>query len=196
MVEEATDEVATEGSDSIAMNLYDIDSSDPRSELVDRSEMAPDAVVQIGRVMRALANLRVAEERVSDASRAFMRLNAHGMRALQYLIVAAHRGEVATPSMLAAHLEISAASTTKLLNRLERDGHIVRNMHPDDRRAFAIEVTPETADVAQRTVGQQQARRFDAAARLSADEREIVIRFLADMTERLSLRGVEWAQQG
>ncbi len=179
--------------DPIAENLYDVEFSDPRSELVDRAHLSAEDVAQIGRLMKALSALREAEQRVSDASQRYMRLSAQDMRALHYLIVARNRGLVATPGMIAAHLGISAASTTKLLNRLERGGHVARQVHPSDRRAFAIVVTAETEAAAMRTVGRQQSKRFRAAAHLTAGERETVIRFLTDMTQDLSLDGAEWA---
>lgn len=181
-------------SDSISEHLYEVDSSDPRSELVDRSSLAAEDVVQIGKLMKALSLLREAEQEVSDASQKYMRLSTQDMRAVHYLIVAKNRGEVVTPGMLAAHLRISAASTTKLLNRLEKGAHIVRRVHPVDRRAFAIEVTPETEASAMQTVGRQQAKRFHAAARLTSRQREVVIAFLEDMTREISLGDAEWAR--
>ena len=183
-----------ETGDSIAENLYEVGSNDPRSELVDRSGLSPDEVAQISQVMRGLSELRSAEQRLSDASQRYMKLSSQDMRAIHYLIVAKNRGAVITPGMLTAHLEISAASTTKLLNRLERGGHLTRHVHPSDRRAFAIEVTPGTETAAMQSVGRQQAKRFHAAARLSSVEREAVIRFLREMTEDLSLDGVDWAE--
>ncbi len=189
-----TEEAVTGVSDSIAANLYNVESSDPRSELVDRTGLSSEDIAQIGRVMHALASLRAAEQKVSDASQKYMQLSAQDMRALHYLIVAKHRGDVVTPGMIAAHLGISAASTTKLLNRLEKGGHIVRHVHPLDRRAFAIEVTDDTEAAAKLTVGRQHAGRFHAAARLSGEEREAVIRFLDEMAEGMSLHGVEWAE--
>lgn len=81
---------------------------------------------------------------------------------------------------------------TKLLNRLEKGGHIVREVHPFDRRAFAIEVTPSTRTSAMQTVGKQHAKRFQSAARLTPEEREVVIRFFEDMTQELLLEGVDW----
>lgn len=189
-----TEQAAQHGGDTIAANLYDVDSSDPRSELVDRTGLTPADMAEIGRIMYALASLREAEQLVSDASQKYMQLSAQDMRALHYLIVAKHRTELATPGMLATHLGISAASTTKLLNRLEKGGHIVRHVHPSDRRAFAIAVTDETEAAAKMTVGRQHAKRFDAAARLTSAEREAVVRFLDDMAEGMSLSGVEWAE--
>ncbi|WP_240423112.1 MarR family winged helix-turn-helix transcriptional regulator [Leucobacter sp. wl10] len=150
---------------------------------------------QIGRLMQALVTLRETEQAILDASEKYMKLSAQDMRALHYLIVARNRDATVTPSMIAAHLKISPASTTKLLNRLERGGHIVRNMHPTDRRAFAIAITPETAVAAKETVGRQHARRVHAAARLTSDERETVIRFLLDMAQEISITDAEWATQ-
>lgn len=180
--------------DLIGEHLYEVDAADPRSELVDRSGLLPADVAQIGSVMRALAQLREAEDALAEASERFMKLSSQDMRALHYLIVARHRGEVVTPGMLSAHLGISAASTTKLLNRLENRGHIIRHVHPEDRRAFALEVTPETEAAAMQTVGRQHAKRFHAAARLTAEERDVVIRFLQDMTRELDVSGVDWAR--
>src|SRR5690606_22530967 len=91
----------------------------------------------------------------------------------------------ATAGGIATHLGISSASTTKLLDRLEEAGHVARSPHPSDRRALSITIAPATRQAAMTTVGRQHARRFLAAARLSAAEREAVIRFLTDMAAEL-----------
>ncbi|WP_243226138.1 MarR family winged helix-turn-helix transcriptional regulator [Microbacterium sp. CIAB417] len=173
--------------------IYDVDSSDPRQMLVDRSGIDDADVRQITELMKALGALREAEQRLSEASRRYMQLNETDMRALHYLIVCTHREIIATPGGIAQHLSISSASTTKLLDRLERGGHIVRAAHPTDRRALAITISPETHRAAMETVGRQQAKRFNAAARLSSSEREVVIRFLRDMTDEITLRDEAWA---
>lgn len=173
--------------------VYDIEQADPTGALLDRTGVDADGIRQIARLMAALAGLRDAEQRLAVASRRYMKLNETDMRALHYLIVCANRGAVATPGGIAQHLGISTASTTKLLDRLERAGHVVRAAHPSDRRALAITITPDTQQAAMETVGRQQARRFHAAARLSNAERDVVIGFLRDMTQELGLDGVEWA---
>ncbi|EXF24001.1 MarR family transcriptional regulator [Nesterenkonia sp. AN1] len=180
--------------DPVSESLYEVDATDPLQRLVDRSEVPSEDVAQIGRLMRALSDLRTAEQRLSEASQQYMKLSQLDMGAIHYLIVAENRGATVTPGMLAASLEISAASTTKLLNRLEQGGHVTREVHPTDRRAFAVRVTPETAEAAMETVGRQQAKRFHSAAALSAREREVVIGFLQDMTQQLSLDDVAWAK--
>ncbi|MFB9165549.1 MULTISPECIES: MarR family winged helix-turn-helix transcriptional regulator [Arthrobacter] len=177
-------------------NLYDVNAADPDSQLIDRAAMAPAEIESIGQLMAALGRLRVAEKELSDASLRYMKLNQSDMRALHYLIVAANTQDIATPGAIAAHLKISTASTTKLLDRLESAGHIIRQAHPTDRRALAITITAKTRQAAMDTVGRQQAKRFYAAARLSQAERDVVIRFLDDMSQEISLNGVAWAQQG
>ncbi|WP_217181920.1 MarR family winged helix-turn-helix transcriptional regulator [Streptomyces sp. AC495_CC817] len=177
--------------------IYDVEASDPRSALIDRTGVAPEDLRQIAVLMGALGELREAEQRLSRASRRYMQLNDSDMRALHYLIVCANRGVIATPGGIAQHLGISTASTTKLLDRLEKGGHIHRSPHPSDRRALAISITPETRQAAMDTVGRQQSKRFYAAARLTSAEREVVIRFLTDMTAEIALTGEEpWAQEG
>lgn len=190
-----TDPQETSGIESISSGLYDVNSGDPRSELVDRSGMAPEDVHQITRLMNALSGLRNKEKVLAEASEKYMQLNNQDMRALHFLIVANHRAEVVTPGMLGTHLEMSPASITKLLNRLEKAAHIIRKVHPVDRRAFSIEVTDETRASAMETVGRKQAKRFQAAARLSREERQVVIDFLEDMARELTLDGEDWATE-
>lgn len=177
----------------VGRSLFDVDASDPESQLVDRSALSEDDIAQINRLMFALSEMRKAEDLLSEASTRYMKLNKTDMRALHFLIVCGHRGELATPGALALHLGISTASVTKLLDRLERAGHVTREPHPTDRRALQVRITAATQRSAMDTVGRQQAKRFGAAARLSFEEREIVIGFLEAMARELSLDGVSWA---
>lgn len=173
--------------------LYHVESSDPHSELVDRSSLSPGDVAQINRLMSALGNLRQAEDRLTEASTRYMKLNKTDMRALHFLIVCENRSEPPTPGEIATHLGITTASTTKLLDRLTRGGHITREPHPTDRRALVVRITPETHRSAMNTVGRQQARRFVVAASRSPQEREVIISFLEETARELSLAGQAWA---
>jgi len=137
---------------------------------------------QIVRVMDAMFRWREAEQRVSEASRRYMRLGDNDMKALRLAIVMSDRGEPVTARDIARHLGISSASTTKLLDRLEAGGHIRRTAHPTDRRALAVVIDPETRSAAEATVGREHARRFRVAASLSPAEREVVIRFLGELS--------------
>lgn len=182
--------------DLVSEALYHVATSDPEGRLIDLTGMAEEDVHQIGELMTALARVGDAERRLTEASLEYMKLNRNDMRALHYLIAAKNRGVVATPGAIAAHLGISTASTTKLLDRLEAGGHITREPHPTDRRALAIAITPDTHEAALHTVGRQQSKRFHAAARLTREERDAVIRFLNDMAQEISTGTESWARSG
>jgi DNA-binding MarR family transcriptional regulator len=181
--------------DPITENMYTGSQSGFPGDLIDSSSLSPADREQIAAVMNALARLREAERALSEASRRFMKLSEQDMRALHYLIAAKRQNAVVTPKMLSVHMSMSAASVTKLINRLEREGHVIRKLHPSDRRAYALEVTAETTRSARETVGRTQARRIYAAADLSSRERDAVIRFLDGMTEELSLSNTDWTKQ-
>lgn len=181
------------GAHTVAASLYDVNASDPQSDLIDRSALAEEDVTQLTRLMNAMAKMRRAEQELSRASQEFMQLSETEMRAVHYLIVAANQGKVATPGALAKHLSITSASTTKLLDRLERGEHITRGPHPTDRRSLSITVTERTHSVARDTVGRAHAERFTVAAALNASEREVVIGFLDSVADRMSAGLEHWA---
>lgn len=176
--------------------VYSVVANDPHGELVDRTGVGEGELAQIDELMAALAGLRAAEQELTRASLTYMQLNETDMKALHYLIVCEQQGVVATPSTIAAHLGISSASTTKLLDRLEKGGHVRRSRHPSDRRALAISIEAATRVAATRTVGTQHARRFHAARRLTSEQREIVIDFLDDMAREISIADVDWGDPG
>ena len=180
--------------DPITENMYTGSQNSFPGDLIDSSDLSNADREQIAQLMDALARLREAERTLAEASRRFMKLSEQDMRALHYLIAAKRQNAVVTPKMLSAHMVMSAASVTKLINRLEREGHVIRKLHPSDRRAYAIDVTAETARSARETVGRAQARRIHAAVRLTSRERDAVIRFLDGMTDELSLSNANWAK--
>ncbi|GAA1764791.1 MarR family winged helix-turn-helix transcriptional regulator [Agromyces humatus] len=166
----------------IAEAMLDVRLSDRDEQLVSRDGLDDVDIDQVVRVMQSLRAWHETDRRMAEASRRYMKLNATDMRAVRFLIAARNQDKSVTPGQLADFLGISSASTTKLLDRLERGGHVVRAPHPTDRRALVISVSDDTGIVARESVGRQHARRFAAAAALSPDEREVVIRFLDALT--------------
>jgi len=165
------------------MTLLDPRVMDPDEELVSRRHLEPGEVDQVVAVLEAMSSWRDLERTMSERARAYMRLGDTDMRALRYLIAASRQGIIVTPGMIAAHLGISPAATTKLTDRLDAGGHIRRLPHPDDRRRIAIEVTESTRSSARASVGRSHARRFDAVAGLSEHDRAAVLRFFSALTE-------------
>jgi DNA-binding MarR family transcriptional regulator len=166
----------------ISGSLIDPRVIDPRQELVRHDDLSDDELQQVIGVLDAVRGWREAEQRLSFESRTAMQLNETDMKALRYIIASTNANVAVTAGALAEHLHISTASVTKLLDRLERAGHIVRKPHPTDRRAVTVEITAETHRQVRRTMGLQHARRFEVAKALSPDEREIVTRFLHDLS--------------
>lgn len=162
---------------SDAFSLLDPRVMDPGQEIVSRTHLAPDEVDQVVEVLEAMNRWRDTERRMSEASRRYMKLGDNDMRALRYLIAGQRHGRVIMPRDIANTLGISPAATTKLLDRLEAGHHIRRAPHPGDRRSITIEVTDETRASARASVGRSHARRFDAVAELSAEDRAAVLRF-------------------
>ncbi|MFD6447149.1 MarR family winged helix-turn-helix transcriptional regulator [Promicromonospora sp. NPDC060204] len=154
---------------------------DPQEEIVRRAGLDDRDVDQVVRVLEGLRDWREAERRTSEASRRYMKLGETDMRTLRFVIAAQHRGETVTPGAIAAHLGITSASTTKMLDRLADAGHVRRLPHPSDRRSLAVEVSEETRRIALRSVGRSHAHRFEAVARLKPEEREVVLKFLDDL---------------
>lgn len=151
---------------------------DPDQQLVSFAGMGDDEIAQIVRVLVGMRRWREIEQMISSRSRDEMKLNETDMKALRFLVASKNQNVIVTPGMLAEHLHISTASTTKLLDRLARAGHVERSPHPTDRRALMVTITQQTHEQVRDGVGRMHAHRFTAAAELTPEEREVVIRFL------------------
>ena len=61
------------------------------------------------------------------------------MLAVQHL---ARAGEL-TPGQLSTRLQLSSGGTTGLIQRMQRAGHVTRDVHPRDARSVVLRLTPE-----------------------------------------------------
>ena len=134
-------------------------------------------------VRTALARVRAAEAEMHQRIRATTSLGENELRILQLLLTRRRDGFDVKPSEISRHLGISSASTTALIDRLERQGSVERRTHPTDRRSILIAPTDravdEVADVVD-AFADRVARAIDA---LSVAERAVVIGFLDAVTE-------------
>lgn len=92
-------------------------------------------------VLDALARFRASDTRMHQRVRQTTSLGENELRILQLLIMRHRAGDVVRPSEISRHLNISSASTTALLDRLERQGSVQRVSHPTDRRSILIAPT-------------------------------------------------------
>ncbi len=109
-------------------------------------------------------------------------LHATDVQALSALAMAGgHLGA----GELARSLELSSGATTRLIDRLERVGHVERSTDPQDRRRRVVAITSS----AQSTAGEFFGSLADTIERVLAPyshgEREVLRRFLADIVSAM-----------
>jgi DNA-binding MarR family transcriptional regulator len=112
-------------------------------------------------------------------------LNRTDVRALVAIMDAARGGESLTAGRLGAAVDLSSASVTALLDRLEKVGHIRRTRDAGDRRRVVLEMSDSAMAAGAEHFGGLQRDLTAAMAGYSDDELAVVRRFLLDMTEAI-----------
>lgn len=133
-------------------------------------------------VLNMLRRYRAAETAMRARTRASMGMNETDLMALRFLLREQRAGRIVRPIDIAKMLDISTASTTTLIDRLEKGGHVRREPHPTDRRAGVVVPTVSSDEEVRATLGAMHRRMLSLVDELSDDERAVVTRFLAGMT--------------
>lgn len=136
-----------------------------------------------GDLLRAVRDLVVADRAMRQAMAARMRLGETDMRAMRFLMARVRADAPATPRDVAAHLGITTAATTTLLDRLADAGHVERRPHPSDRRSKVVVPTPHAWDEARHVLAPAHDRMRAVAATVPEADRPAVLAFLAGLTE-------------
>jgi DNA-binding MarR family transcriptional regulator len=105
------------------------------------------------------------------------------VRAMVAIMDAARRGEALTAGALGRAVDLSSASVTALVDRLERAGHVRRVRDPQDRRRVALEMSESAMAAGGRFFGGLQRDLVAAMEGYSDDELAVVRRFLTQMTD-------------
>jgi DNA-binding MarR family transcriptional regulator len=134
-------------------------------------------------VLTALRDYRAAEAAMRRRTRSAMRMGETDLLAIRFLLKREGEGRTVSPKDLAAHLGISSASTTVLIDRLVRSGHVERRPHPTDRRALVIAPTIASDDEVRATLGEMHRRMIEVAEALDADDAAAVLGFLERMRD-------------
>jgi DNA-binding MarR family transcriptional regulator len=136
------------------------------------------AHIRHGPVLEALARFRAADAQMHQRVRTHAALGENELRILQYVLACDRAGTDVKPSEISRHLGISSASTTALLDRLERLGSVQRVSHPTDRRSILIAPTERAAAEVAALVDAFEDRVARAIDQLSDDGRAAVLAFL------------------
>ncbi|HEY2196081.1 MAG TPA: MarR family transcriptional regulator [Actinomycetospora sp.] len=131
---------------------------------------------------RAVRDLVLAGERFRARAGRRRGLSRSSVTVLTTLFLDGPRG----PSALAALLDITTASTTELVDRLEALGHVVRRPHPRDRRKLLVELTDSGSRVVEEIFGSFSARVEASSGAMSAQERQAVLGFVRAVNENLA----------
>jgi DNA-binding MarR family transcriptional regulator len=144
-----------------------------------------DQADSVTEVLAALRAFRRAEQVLRRRLSAEMGMNVTDLQALQHLIAAERDGRALTPRDLTAHLKISTASTTKLLDRLVASGHLVRQAHPHDRRSVVIVPTDHAHAQVRERLSRMHERMREIAERVPLEARAPLMAFLREMAAHL-----------
>src|SRR5215217_4005016 len=109
-------------------------------------------------VLNLLRRYRAAETAMRARTRSTMGMNESDLMALRFLLREQKAGRIVRSIDIARMLEISTASTTALIDRLEKSGHVRRESHPTDRRAGVVAPTVSSDDEVRETLGDMHRR--------------------------------------
>ena len=124
-----------------------------------------------------LASLRRARARLSEDPSARLTL-------AQYLLVVPLLDAPGrSVGELAAHAGVASPTATRMLDGLEREGHVRRVPAEHDRRSVELRLTPSGRRVAAAERARYQAKGAELFAALEPDEREQAARLLGRLAE-------------
>jgi DNA-binding MarR family transcriptional regulator len=134
-------------------------------------------------VLQAFRLYRAAEVAMRRRTRESMSMGENELLVLRYLLKASNEERSVSPSELTRYLGVSTASTTAIIDRLEKSGHVTRVPHPSDRRSIHIVATAESDAEVRATLGKMHERMMAAVVDLTPDQSAVVIETLLRLQE-------------
>lgn len=134
-------------------------------------------------VIDAYRRFRAADTAMLARIRTETRMSDNELGILRFLVQEAESHHDVTPREISRHLGISSASTTALIDRLERGGMVERVSHPTDRRSILIAATRDAEDLVAETLESFEKRIMSLTDGLTDQERLDVIGFLNALAE-------------
>lgn len=142
--------------------------------------------MELAQHLRIVAQLM---QSLSGESSGAAPLSAARMRLLVHLAVANEQDcDALAPSKLSRRLGVSRNTVSALLNGLEEQGYIVRELHPEDRRQFRVQITPSALAVVREYAPKHGALIDSLFEPLSTEEREQLLALTARLAEHLAAR--------
>ncbi len=130
---------------------------------------------------RVAERLRLAEAGLSRRRQADCGPSENARAAMRFVFDRSDAGRAPTPSEIAAHLGISAAAVTAILDKLHAGGLVAIRPNPEDGRSKLVEPFDRTADADH--IDPLTARIRDLAEGLTDREAERMSRFLEQLVD-------------
>lgn len=137
-------------------------------------------------VLRALRNYGDAHDRMSSGMKGAMGMNLNDLATLRMLIMREDKDQLVTPADIARHLRISTASTTTLIDRLSKSGHVKREAHPSDRRAITVVLTAKAKQDFFKNFGRRLSTMRNTLENFTTAEVEAASRVLTALTKSIN----------
>ena len=134
-------------------------------------------------VLQAFRVYRAAEVAMRRRTRESMSMGENELLVLRYLLRSAGQGRQVSPSELTRYLGVSTASTTAIIDRLEKSGHVTRVPHPTDRRSIYIVATAASDAEVRSTLSSMHSRMMAAVVDMTAEECATVIACLSRLQD-------------
>ncbi len=148
-----------------------------------RTMAAPDEKRQDA--ARAVERLRLAEASLSRRRQTECGPSENARAAMRFILERADLGESVTPREVAAHLGVSAAAVTGILDKLHAGRMIAFRPNPDDRRSKLIMPFDRSMDADD--IDPVTARIRDAAEALDPEVADAVAAFIDRITRTVDL---------
>ena len=134
-------------------------------------------------ITRLIRRLTVEVDAMGDRFAQQHALGRTDVRAIVAIMDAARTGSALTAGALGSAVDLSSASVTALVDRLERAGHVHRVRDPEDRRRVVLEISDSAMAAGGAFFGGLQRELLAAMDGYSDEELAVVRRFLAEMTD-------------
>ncbi len=134
-------------------------------------------------ITRLIRRLTVEVDAMGDRFADQHSLGRTDVRAIVAIMDAARTGSALTAGALGSAVDLSSASVTALVDRLERAGHVHRVRDPQDRRRVVLEISDSAMAAGSAFFGGLQRELLAAMDAYTDEELAVVRRFLAGMTE-------------
>jgi len=140
-----------------------------------------DSRVDAVDVLNALRRYRSAESAAQRRAREALGIGENALLALRVLLDAESDGRSVNAKELADRLEITPASTSALVDRLVRSGHVERHADPHDRRGVILTASGGSMRQVLRVIDQLDTRAIEVAEHLPQSEMSVIVAFLEQM---------------